>query len=57
MMSIVRERRRIVFAIAGLFAGEAFSPTATAVQEASPTTAKKDKNVAAGERRLRNCSC
>jgi Ca2+-binding EF-hand superfamily protein len=46
---MARERRRIIFAVAGLFAGGAVSPAATA-QSASPTTTKKDKNVTAGEK-------
>ncbi len=50
MVSMVRERRRIVFGIAGLFATGTVASTVTSAQDASPTPTKREKKVAAGEK-------
>ena len=49
----MRERREFVFSIAGLFAAGTAVPVAVAAQNTSQAAARKEKNIAAGEKEAR----
>lgn len=46
----MRERRKVIFGIAGLFAAGTMVPTAIVAQDASQKEAQKEKNIGIGEK-------